>query len=143
MKEVTIRRGLAFLLDMFLVTIAYNLVINLIPEIWMRQEWVWAGLTFEGAFDLYGFLTVAYFAGCDLLNGGESLGKDIWHLKTTRPDGEQPDYGKSLLRTLLKMISIWMLPVAVFLFLWKGRGFTIQDYLTGTEVRLWKQVDVV
>lgn len=143
MKEVTIRRGLAFLLDMLLVTIAYNLVINLIPETGMHKEWVWAGLTFKGAFDLYGFLTVAYFAGCDLLNRGESLGKDIWHLKTRRPDGGQQDYGKSLLRTLLKMISIWMLPVAVFLFLWKGRGFTLQDYLTGTEVRLWKQVDAV
>lgn len=143
MKEVTMRRGLAFLLDMLLVGIAYTLAVNLIPEIASRQEWVWAGRTFEGAIDLYGLVTLGYFAACDLLNGGESLGKDIWHLRTTGPEGQRPDYRLSLVRTLLKMISIGMLPLAVILFLWKGRHFTLQDYLTGTDVRPWKQVDVV
>jgi len=41
-----------------------------------------------------------------------------------------------LVRTLLKIIGIGMLPVSLLLFIWKGSGFTLQDYvLRSTVVR--------
>ncbi len=135
MKGYGFHRMGAFLIDMFLIGIAYTLVLNLIPEEHLTQDLVWNGRSFGWSFDLYGILTAAYFVGSDLLNRGASPGKDILRLQTVRVDGTPLSYPQSLARSLLKLISIWMLPVAAFLYVWKGKAFTLQDYLLQTEVR--------
>ena len=102
----------------------------------VSADWIWYGRSFGGSFDLYGFMTAVYFVGSDLLNKGESPGKDILGLRTVSlGDGAELSYERSLGRTLLKLLSIWMLPVAAFLYVWKSRGFTLQDFLVGTTVR--------
>ncbi|MFZ9031211.1 MAG: RDD family protein [Robiginitalea sp.] len=137
MKEHSIRRMGAFIIDMLLISVAYTGLMLLIPVEQMSQDWILRGRSFEWSFDLFGFLTAFYFVGSDLLNKGESPGKDILHLRTVRrADGSVPGYGRSLARTLLKLISICILPVAAFLYLWQGRGFTLQDYLVKTRVIL-------
>ena len=135
MTGYSIRRMGAFVIDMLLISVAYTLLLNLIPEELLRQDWIWRGRSFGWSFDLFGFLMVVYFVGSDLVNKGESPGKDILRLKTVcAATGLKPGYKRSLARTLLKLISIWMLPAAALLYLWKGRGFTLQDYLTETIV---------
>lgn len=142
MKGFDFLRTGAFLIDMFLIGIAYTVVLNLIPQGQLSHDWIWNGRSFEWSFDLFGFLTAAYFVGSDLLNKGESPGKDILQLRTIRlEDGAELDYQQSLARTLLKLISIWMLPVAAFLYIWKGRGFTLQDFLVQTTVRPLKKLE--
>lgn len=135
MDKAAIRRSAAFLLDMVLISILYTGVINFIPETIFTQQVNLGSRSLTWSFDLYGFLTAAYFIGCDLGNRGESLGKDIFHLKTVRQDGAALDYQMSLARTLLKLISISMLPFAALLYVWKGREFTLQDFLVGSRVR--------
>jgi len=141
MKGYDLLRIGAFLIDMFLIGIAYTVVVNLIPQGQLSHDLVWNGRSFEWSFDLFGFLTAAYFVGSDLLNKGESPGKDILQLKTIGlEDGAELGYQQSLARTLIKLISIWMLPVAAFLYLWKGREFTLQDFLLQTTVRPVKKL---
>lgn len=135
MKGYSFQMMGAFLIDMLLIGIAYTVVLNLIPREQLTQDLVWNGRSFGWSFDLYGTLTAAYFVGSDLLNRGASPGKDILRLQTVCLDGTPLSYPQSLARTLLKLISIWMLPVAAFLYVWKGKGFTLQDYLLQTTVR--------
>ena len=144
MKGYNLQRIGAFLIDMLLVGIAYTVVLNLIPQDQLNHEWIWKGRSFGWSFDLFGLLTAVYFVGTALLNKGESPGKDILHLRTvTLEDGAEPDYQRSLARTLIKLISIWMLPVAAFLYLWKGREFTLQDFMVKTTVRTLKQMESI
>ena len=135
MDKAAIRRSAAFFVDMLLISILYTGVINFIPETSFTQQVYLGSKPLSWSFVLYGFLTAAYFIGCDLANRGESLGKDIFHLKTIRGDGAALDYQTSLARTLLKLISISMLPFSALLYVWKGEGFTLQDFLTGSKVR--------
>ena len=136
MKGYGLKRIAAFLIDLFLVGIAYTVILNLIPQQQLTHNWIWNGNSFGWSFDLFGFMTAVYFVGSDLLNKGESPGKDILHLKTVSlEDGAELSYQRSLARTLLKLISIWMLPVAAFLYVWKGREFTLQDFLAESTVR--------
>lgn len=142
MKGYSLKRTAAFLIDMFLIGIAYTVVLNLIPQEQLNHDWIWNGRSFGWSLDLFGFLTAAYFVGSELLNKGESPGKDILHLRTVSlEDGRELDYQRSLARTLLKLISIWMLPVAAFLYVWKGREFTLQDFLIKTTVRSVKEFE--
>ena len=135
MKGVSFQRIGAFLIDMFLIGIGYTVAVNLIPGAQLNHDWIWSGRPFGWSFDLFGFLTAVYFVGSDLINKGESPGKDILHLRTVGlEDGAGLDYQRSLARTLLKLVSIWMLPVAAFLYVWKGREFTLQDFLVQTTV---------
>lgn len=144
MTTYSIRRIGAFAVDMLLVGIAYTVLLNLIPEEQLAHDWSWRGRSFGWSFDLFGFLTGIYFVGSDLLNKHETPGKDIFHLRTVdAADGAEPGYQQSLARTLLKLVSIWMLPVSAFLYLWKGRGFTLQDFLVKTTVRPIKSLKSV
>jgi len=141
MKGYNLQRIGAFLIDMLLVGIAYTVILNLIPQDQLNYEWIWKGRSFGWYFALFGLLPAVYFVGPALLNKGESPGKDILHLRTvTLEDGAEPDYQRSLARTLIKLISIWMLPVAAFLYLWKGREFTLHDFMVKTAVRPLKQM---
>jgi hypothetical protein len=136
MKGYSFQRIGAFLIDMFLIGIAYTVAVNLIPQGQLSHDWILSGRPLGWSFDLFGFLTAVYFVGSDLINKGESPGKDILHLRTVGlEDGAELDYQRSLARTLLKLVSIWMLPVAAFLYVWKGREFTLQDFLIGTTVQ--------
>ena len=141
MKRYSLHRMGAFLIDMFLIGIAYTVLLYLIPQEQLNIDWIWNGRSFGWSFDLFGLLTAAYFVGADLLNKGESPGKDILHLRTVGlQDGAKLDYQRTLARTLLKLISIWMLPVAAFLYVWKGHEFTLQDFLVETTVRPAKEM---
>ncbi|MEJ2584491.1 MAG: RDD family protein [Robiginitalea sp.] len=141
MRRDNIKRIGAFLIDMLLIGIAYTVASNVLPWKELSHDLIWDGRSIGWSVDLFGLLNAAYFVGTGLLNKGDSPGKDILHLKTLRlEDGTELGYKQSLARTLLKLISICMLPVAAFLYVWKGREFTLQDFLIKTTVRPVKAV---
>lgn len=131
MKEQILRRCGALLIDLFLVSLIYSLAINIIPMVSEGSQVGSAGL-----WSLQGFIAAFYFIGCDFLNKRESPGKDIMHLRTVDYNGAFPGNKVILSRTLLKLISIALLPFAVIVYLWNFREFVLHDYLTGTSVRL-------
>lgn len=132
------RRMWALLIDFLLISVVYTIVINAVPEDFLWTDRIGIKGEMGLSVDLYGLVLVFYFMGCDLLNKGESLGKDILGLWTVGRDGQSLSRGVSLVRTLIKLLSLGMLPLTLILYLWKGRGFTLQDYLTGSSVQSGK-----
>jgi uncharacterized RDD family membrane protein YckC len=96
-------------------------------------------LSFELAPDWFLLVSFAYFIGCDLLNQGESLGKDIMGLKTTGPEGKVLDLQNRLYRTLLKMVSLALWPVALLVYFRKASGLTLQDYVVQSTVAIQRR----
>ena len=129
-----LRRCGAFLTDLLLISMVYTAGINLLPEF---LSGILRGGSGGGVKDgslLYGLLTAAYFLGSDLINQGNSPGKDVLGLRTVGPDGDPPGLKASLARTLLKLVSISVLPVSMAVYFWKGRQITLQDHFAHTAV---------
>lgn len=142
MKERFFRRGFAFLLDLLLISLAFTLLYNFIPLEWLKGEYALGTQEFRWAIDLYGAVSAGYFLGFGFLMRGGSPGKDIMRLKTVMADGSIPTRSLSLARTLLKLISIALLPFALIAYVWDGRETTLQDYLSGTRVERNRPVGV-
>jgi uncharacterized RDD family membrane protein YckC len=138
MDKTLARRIVALLIDLLLISVVYTIAINVVPEGPPVVDSIHNGWSIPWPGYLYAVVLGIYYVGCDLINRGESLGKDMMRLRTTDPKGERLKPRAALVRTFLKLISIGMLPIALILFLWKSRGFTLQDYLTGTSVK-WEQ----
>lgn len=134
MNEQNLRRAVALVIDFFLISIVYSILINFVPGMTLDQQVVGIQLSLELGPDWFLLITMGYFIGCDLLNQGESLGKDIMGLHTISPEDEVLDVPVRLFRTLLKGISLLALPIAILAFFWQERGLTLQDYLTGSTV---------
>jgi uncharacterized RDD family membrane protein YckC len=132
------RRMGALLIDFLLISVVYTIAINAVPEDFLWTNRIRVKGEMGLSVDLYGLVLVFYFIGCDLLNQGESLGKDILGLRTVGRDGQPPSKGLAVVRTLIKLLSMGVWPLALILFLWKGRAFTLQDYLTRSSVQLRK-----
>ena len=128
------RRIGALLIDFLLISVVYTIAINAVPEDFLWTDRIVIKGEMGLSVDLYGLVLGLYFIGCDLLNQGESLGKDILGLRTVGRDGQPLSKRVVLVRTLIKLLSIGMLPLTLILFLCKGRGFTLQDYLTRSSV---------
>jgi uncharacterized RDD family membrane protein YckC len=134
MNQQNLRRFAALVIDFFLISIVYSVLVNVLPDtVISHQEG-----SIEWSFTLIpdGFVVVSlgYFLGCDFLNSGESLGKDITGLQTRRADGRVLDLRQRLHRTLLKWVSLLVWPLAFLLYFWRERDFTLQDYVAKTKV---------
>ena len=134
MNEQNWRRFAAVLIDFFLISVVYSVLMNLIPEAFMHREVSGLQLSFALAPDWFLLVSFTYFIGCDLLNKGESLGKDIMGLQTKSTQGRVLDMQNRLQRTLLKMVSLALWPVALFIYFREAYGLTLQDYVVKSTV---------
>ncbi len=136
MNDQNLRRFVALLIDFLLVSIAYSVLINLVPETLMSLEATGIKVRFVLAPDAFLLLGFLYFIACDLLNEGESLGKDIMGLQIRGSKGDLLSLRNRIYRTLLKMVSLIFWPVALVVFFWKERNLTLQDYGVKSTVAL-------
>lgn len=134
MNERNLRRFAALLTDFFLISIVYSVLMNILPDAWLNPSG--GGLPWSFAWMSEGFVLVSlgYFVGCDMLNMGESLGKDIMGLQTRGVDGGRLDLRSRFVRTLLKGLSLILWPLAFLAFFWKEKGLTLQDYVLKSSV---------
>ena len=136
MNERNLRRCAALVIDFFLISIVYSVLINIVPESLPPHQ----GGDFQWSFalipDSFALVSLGYFIGCDFLNRGESLGKDILRLQTRSVDGGVLDLRQRGYRTLLKWVSLMVWPLAFFAFFWKEKGLTLQDYFVKSSVTL-------
>ncbi|MFH1288572.1 MAG: RDD family protein [bacterium] len=74
----------------------------------------------------------------DYLNGGKSLGKIIFNLRTQKmPDGTPSTYRESILRNfffIIPIINYLMIAVELFLIYWDVNGSRIGDKIAMTQV---------
>ena len=133
--EPVLRRSVAFLSDQLLISVLFTAATAFLPDS-PPVQWPAAGIGFPVEAVLYGVLTAAYFFSADLLNRGNSPGKEILRLRTLGPDGNPPPLSVCLMRTVLKLVSISVLPVSIAVYVWKGRQVTLQDRLCHTSLEL-------
>ena len=135
MNEQIQRRFAALVIDFFLISIVYSVLLNLLSENLMQFRTTGLELNFAMSPDEFFLLSFLYFVGCDLCNGGNSLGKDIFGLETRTIDGAIPGIRSRVYRTVFKMMSLVFWPLALFFFFWKERYLTLQDYMVGSVVK--------
>ena len=133
MNEQNLRRYAAVVIDFFLISIVYSVLVNVLPTLVSHRE-VGIQWSFTLVPDGFVLLSLGYFIGCDFLNRGESLGKDIIGLQTRGLDGSVLDMRGRVCRTLLKWVSLMVWPLAFLLYFWRKKDFTLQDYIAKTKV---------
>ena len=134
MNEQNLRRCSAVVIDFFLISIVYSVLVNVLPDTLISHQEGGIEWSFTLVPDGFVLVSLGYFIGCDFLNRGESLGKDITGLQTRRVDGGDLDLRQRVSRTLLKWVSLMVWPLAFLLYFWKEKDFTLQDYIFKTKV---------
>ncbi len=134
MNEQNLRRCSAVVIDFFLISIVYSVLVNVLPDTLISHQEGGIEWRFSLVPDGFVLVSLCYFIGCDFLNRGESLGKDITGLQTRRVDGGDLDLRRRVCRTLLKWVSLMVWPLAFLLYFWKEKDFTLQDYIVNTKV---------
>ena len=134
MNEQNLRRCSAVVIDFFLISIVYSVLVNVLPDTLISHQEGGIEWSFTLVPDGFVLVSLGYFIGCDFFNRGESLGKDITGLQTRSADGRVLDLRRRVCRTLLKWVSLMVWPLAFLLYFWKEKDFTIQDYIVKTKV---------
>ena len=134
MNEQNLRRYAAVVIDFFLISIVYSVLVNVLPDTLISHQEGGIEWSFTLVPDGFVLVSLSYFIGCDFLNRGESLGKDITGLQTRRVDGGDLDLRRRVCRTLLKWVGLMVWPLAFLLYFWKEKDFTLQDYVVKTKV---------
>ena len=134
MNEQNLRRSAAVVIDFFLISILYSVLVNVLPDTLISHQEGAIEWSFSLVPDGFVLVSLGYFIGCDFLNRGESLGKDITGLQTRRVDGGDLDLRQRVSRTLLKWVGLMVWPLAFLLYFWKEKDFTLQDYILKTKV---------
>jgi uncharacterized RDD family membrane protein YckC len=78
-----------------------------------------------------GFVYVIYEVLLLVLWNGQTIGKKIMGLRVT----PQPDWGKAIVRSLMKCVSIAALGLGCFWMLWDPKGETWHDKVSDTRVK--------
>lgn len=77
---------------------------------------------------------VLYFALMEMGRRGSTIGKNAFDLVVTREDGRPLGFGNALARNAIKVLTSFILPIAVLVVLFSRRRQGIHDRLAGTVV---------
>ncbi|MEM9687418.1 MAG: RDD family protein [Bacteroidota bacterium] len=131
MKDIRLRRSMAFLIDMGIVSTVIAIFENLFPVTTQTHEFDVSGIRFAFGISLAPIFYILYFIIFDIIVGGQTVGKSILGIVVVSKNGAALSMKKLLLRSLYKMLGVLLLPVAAFLFI--SDNYTLQDYCTDTD----------
>lgn len=77
---------------------------------------------------------VLYFTLMEMGRRGTTIGKNAFDIMVTREDGRQLGFGNALARNAIKVLTSFILPIAVLVVLFSRRRQGIHDRLMGTVV---------
>jgi uncharacterized RDD family membrane protein YckC len=121
-----LHRILAFIIDIFILGTYAIVVLFIIVQSGMQEQWIML---------LFYFPMFFYDLFFEILMNGQSLGKKALDLRVVRVDGSNPTIGNYLLRWLLKPIDILFSgSVAVSCILLTRFGQRLGDLAAGTTV---------
>ena len=130
MKNIPLRRSIAFLIDMVIVGIVTAFFENLFPVTIPTHDFEISGIQLTLGISPAPVFYGLYFVVFDMISNGQTTGKLISGILVVSKNGEVPSRRKRLLRSLHKMLGVLIFPVAVSLFLFGD--YTIQDHYVGT-----------
>ncbi|GER61060.1 hypothetical protein ULMA_31680 [Patiriisocius marinus] len=130
MNQINNYRLFALLIDLVIISVLYSIASNfLILNIELGVENISTTNVVYG----YSFLFVFYlfyFLIFDFTNNGNTLGKILTKITVVSKQKNKLNYNK-FLRTILKIISLVIFPVAAILFF--TNGTSLQDKITKTK----------
>ncbi len=128
--DINIYRLFALLIDLVIISVLFSIASNfLILNIELGVE----NISKKDIVYGYSFLFVFYlfyFLIFDITNNGDTLGKILTKITVVSKQKDKLNYNK-FLRTILKIISLVIFPVAAILFF--TNGTSIQDKITKTK----------
>jgi len=130
MKNIQLRRSIAFLIDMFIIGAMVGIFDSLFPVTIRVDNFEVSGIRLTLGITLAPVFYILYFIIFDIIAGGQTSGKSILGIVVVSKNGEAISIRKRLLRSLYKMLGVLILPVAVLLFI--SDNYSIQDYHVGT-----------
>lgn len=131
MKSTQQRRIGAFIIDTLVIGILVSLVESLFPFLYEAKTTSIFGISVTYRFGASFLFYVCYFILFDLANEGNTIGKLLFKIKVISEDEAEITKGKRMVRSLLKLVSIIVLPIAILLFLFKDY-FSMQEHYTNT-----------
>ena len=127
MQHVHVRRSLAFLIDLVVVSIVASILGNVFPIIAFKLvDFDVFGQQFRIGIAFVFIIWFFYLMVFDVINNGQTIGKWILQLAAVTKNHEIPPVKTRITRSLLKTLSIIILPIAVLLFLF-GKSYTIHE----------------
>lgn len=132
MKTTKTARIWAFIIDAFIVGLLTSLIQNILPDFFSvhHREIVNIPIkvSFGGSITTY-FL---YFLIFDLFNNGVSVGKMLLKLIVVESTDEDLDTTKSIIRTVIKLVSLALFPIAALVYLFTN-AWTLHEKATNTK----------
>lgn len=133
MSQIQTKRILAFIIDMIIVSIITSALQSMLSNIFQPKEYLFIGMSIKTTHGFSLVFYLIYFFVFDFLNQGKTLGKILFRNQVIFPDNRKPSIINLMTRTVLKIVSILILPIAILLYLFNNR-FTLQDHFTKTTV---------
>jgi len=133
MSQIQVKRCWAFLIDVIVVSLGISAIKTAL------SGFVSPPFLDEISFQLGGTSLLSlgsmllYFLVFDLIREGKTLGKKLCANQVVFEHSDVPSLGLRIKRTLWKIVSIALLPVALLLYVFKHR-FTLQDYFCKSYV---------
>jgi uncharacterized RDD family membrane protein YckC len=122
-------RILSFLVDMIIISIVFSILpFGLEKRI---GEFTLFELKFFVNLEFKIFMILVYFLMFDLLNQGKTIGKIFFKIKSVDTTTDAFVLKQALIRSLLKMISIIILPISLILLL--NNSYSIHEFFSKTK----------
>lgn len=132
MKDLYVRRTVAFLIDMLIVSIIISVFGNLFSFMAFKvYGFEFLGMQFRISITAVFVFYLLYLIVFDIVKEGQTIGKLILNIIAVTENRKPPALKKRIVRSLYKTLSIIILPVAALLFFF-GNHYTLQDRYTGT-----------
>lgn len=97
-------RALAWLLDSFLLVMAYFMIFTILTTVF-GSGWLDDGGWVRVVIFMPFLILFLYHSLFEIMNGGQTLGKKAMAIKVVRLDGKDPEWGDVVLRVLLQLVD--------------------------------------
>ena len=135
MKNIRIRRGIALLIDMGIISIIALICDKLLPDVILINVRFF-GIRPTPGIALFPVFYASYFLFFDITANGRSVGKLISGILVVLENGEALSMRERLLRSWYKMIGVLMCSPAIAAILFIAKHYTIQDHHARTTTIL-------
>ena len=132
MTSVQVKRTLAFLIDISIISLVISIVENFLPITIKMQKFEILGIAANVTYSLALIFYFLYFFTFASFRLGSTIGKSLMNIYVVTESGETPLSKQLVIRSIYKVVSIVILPVSVALFLFKN-SFSIQEKYTQTR----------
>jgi uncharacterized RDD family membrane protein YckC len=132
MKE---KRVYAFIIDIIFSGVISSIASSLLFQ--KENSTTLAIFTFNNWYLTYYSFTFLYFVLFDVFKNGITIGKSILSIiNVDNINGNLLDVKRRIIRSFLKIISIILFPLSLFMFVFNNE-FTIQDYFVKSKTVNW------